>query len=322
MNKLEKILSKWNFKKIAVAYIIGAVIALIGCGAAIGIVFHDRISFAYQYTRLEESIGHGHEQHLHTAMVKTAAVSEDVVDILALDQNNNVVDSAKNSAFAKDKLELTQKGAGKKYLFAEAHPNAVFKYVKNDEFMLNSIINTDFGEIRHEYDDDSFYRPEDSAKDIYMLSCIRDHDSSVKVYVISKPTTVPGGMAVLSVTAAAAVFFFMIYWVLIALWLYRDAARSKLSPLLWGLIGLFTNIIGVIVYEIYKKGCALCPNCGGAQNINHLFCSYCGRPLGKRCASCGGKVGAKDSFCHHCGHDLTEEEREEPETKPETEHMQ
>lgn len=321
MNKFEKMLSGWNFKKIVAVYIIAAVIALIGCCAAVGVVFHDRISFAYQYTRLEESLDRDHNRFLHSAMVKTAASSEDVVDILALDQNNNVVDSAKNSVFAKEKLELMQSGERRKYLSAADHPDVVFKYVKNDEFMLNSIINTDFGEIRHEYDDDSFYRPEDSAKEIYMLSCIRNHDSNVKIYVISNPTTVPGGMAVLSVTAAIAVFFFMIYWVLIALWLYRDAAISKLSPLLWGLIGLFTNIIGVIVYEIYKKGCALCPGCGAAQNISHLFCSYCGAPLGKRCANCGGKVGGKDSFCHRCGHNLTEE-REEPEMKSETEPMQ
>ena len=91
------------------------------------------------------------------------------------------------------------------------------------------------------------------------------------------------------------------YWVLIALWLYKDAAKCKLSPLYWGLIGLFTNIIGLIVYKIYKRSMAVCPACGAAQSAEHLYCTACGEQLGQRCESCGSKVNPKDSFCPHCG---------------------
>lgn len=82
--------------------------------------------------------------------------------------------------------------------------------------------------------------------------------------------------------------------------MYKDASKCRLSPLYWGLIGLLTNLVGLIVYKIYKRGMALCPSCGTA----HLYCSACGTQLGTRCENCGCKVGAKDSFCHHCGNKI------------------
>ena len=54
MNGFEKMLSKWNFKKIAVIYVTLAVLALIACGVAVGVLYRERIAFAISYSRLEE----------------------------------------------------------------------------------------------------------------------------------------------------------------------------------------------------------------------------------------------------------------------------
>lgn len=199
-----------------------------------------------------------------------------------------------------DPLELVKAGSEKKYLPSAAHPDAVFQYVKSEEFMINSIINKDFGKIRSDYDDDSAFESRLAQKTIYMLSRVGIHGSDGKVYVITVPTTVPGGMTAIKVTAALAMLFFCVYWVLIALWMYRDAAKCRLSSLYWGLIGLFTNLIGLIVYKIYKRSMAVCTVCGAAQSAEHLYCSFCGTQLGVRCEGCGCKVGPKDSFCHRC----------------------
>lgn len=169
--------------------------------------------------------------------------------------------------------------------------------------MLNSVINKDFGEIRSDFDDDSAFENALTAKSVYMLSAVKIHGGG-KVYVVTVPTSVPGGMTAVKAYAALAMLFFCIYWVLVALWLYKDAAHAKLSPIYWGLIGLFTNIIGLIVYKIYKRSMAVCASCGAAQNAGHLYCSSCGAELGKRYNSCGCKVGLKDIFCAHCGNKI------------------
>ena len=56
MNKLENILSKWNFKKIAVIYIIAALVAGICCVTAVGIIYGERLSFAINYSRLDNAL--------------------------------------------------------------------------------------------------------------------------------------------------------------------------------------------------------------------------------------------------------------------------
>ena len=301
MNRLEKMLSKWNFKKIAVWYLVLAVVAGLICGGTVGYLYRQRLKFAWQYARLEEAKT---QEALRTTADKTAAASEDVVDILVVDENQQVLYSAKDSKFAAGPLTLTKVGDAKKYLASADYPDAVFLQVKGDEFMLNSIVSHDFGKIRSEYDDESAFENGLSAKTVYMLNRIQVRKAGGTAYVITRPTSVPGGETALKVTAALAMLLVCVYWVLVALWMYRDAARCKLSPLYWGLIGLFTNLIGLIVYKIYKHSATLCPACGAAQSAGHLYCSFCGAQLGARCANCGGKVGAKDCFCHHCGNKI------------------
>ena len=298
MNKLEKLLSGLNFKKLAFWYLILAVVVGAACAGTVAYIYRERLNFAWQYSRLEEAKD---SADLKTAADKTASASADVVDVLILDENNQVTYSAKNSEFADGTLDLIKSGSEKKYLTSPAHPDAVFQYVKGEEFMLNSIINKDFGKIRSDYDDDSAFESSLSAKSSYMLSRIAVHSGESKIYVITVPTSVPGGITALKVTAALAMLFFCVYWVLIALWLYKDAAECRLSSLYWGLIGLFTNLIGLIVYKIYKRSMTVCTSCKAAQSAEHLYCSFCGTQLGTRCESCGYKIGAKDNFCHHCG---------------------
>lgn len=298
MNRLEKMLSKWNFKRIAIWYLVLAIIAGLACAGTVGYLYRERLNFAWQYSRLEEAKD---EATLKAAAQKTADASGDVVDVLIVDGNDQVTYSAKNSAFSTGTLELVKAGSEKKYLTSAAHPDAVFQYVKSEEFMLHSIVSQDFGKIRSDYDDDTAFESSLSSKTIYMLSRVGVHGSDSMVYVITVPTSVPGGMIALKGTAALAMLFFCVYWVLVALWLYKDAAKSKLSPLYWGLIGLFTNLIGLIVYKLYKRSMAICSVCGTAQSAEHLYCSFCGAQLGVRCEHCGCKVGPKDSFCHHCG---------------------
>ena len=87
MNKLEKILSGWNFKKIAVWYLILAAAAGLACVGTVGFIYRERLNFAWQYSRLEEAKD---DAALKAAADKTAAASADVVDVLVLTAGNAV----------------------------------------------------------------------------------------------------------------------------------------------------------------------------------------------------------------------------------------
>lgn len=299
MNRFEKYLSKWNFKKIAIICLILAAVTILGSAISTVIAYRERIGFAVKYSQLEEMRKKTDETKLYQKIDETAKASGDVVDIILTDKDGNVQYSALESEFATDTFVPSGIDGEKKYLAVDNNNDAVFVYVKNDEFMVNSIINNDFGKFGRDYEDDSIYNRDMSSKTIYMLSRIKCNGSLI--YVINSPTSVPVGMILLKITAVLLTFWLCVYWVLMALWMYKDAAGSKLTSIYWGLIGLFTNIIGFIVYKIYKRNLVTCSKCNALQNPSYMYCTYCGTQLGSRCPECSGKVSSKDSFCHHCG---------------------
>ncbi|MCH3973193.1 MAG: zinc ribbon domain-containing protein [Oscillospiraceae bacterium] len=304
MNRLVKLLSKWKFKRIAIIYVILLLAAAVGCAASLGIVFQGRISFAMQYANVSEAAEKSTSAELTAEINKLASSSSDVVDILVLNHKNDVTYSAKKSVFNQSTFNLTKSSADKNYLSSAQNPNVVFKYVKGEEFLFSSVFNKDFGSVRSEYKDDSFYENGFSDKTVYMLSYLGEKQSGNKVYIITSPTSVPGGTLALKITAAVAMLFFMIYWVLLALWAVQNAAKAKLYPLFWGIIVLLTNLAGVIVYQLYKRGNATCAHCGASQSKSHLYCTSCGEKMGDTCAHCGAHLSPRDRFCPRCGKEI------------------
>ena len=94
MNRLQKMLEKWNFKKIAIVLVIVSLVVLISGAVTVGVIYRERISFAVKYSTLDNALKKG-ETELYKAVDDTASSSSDVVDILVLDSKNKVLHSAK-----------------------------------------------------------------------------------------------------------------------------------------------------------------------------------------------------------------------------------
>lgn len=301
MNTLNTFISKFKFKKIIIAYMIAAVIAVIGCAVSIGVVFKDSLTFAWQYSKVSETVEDADIQSIQTELNKLAFSSSDLIDVLILNSENKVIYSAKNSEFGSGQFILSRSGDKKNYLAYDKNSNVLFKYVNGDEFMLSSVFNHDFGEIKNEYNDESFFENNFSEKTVYMLSYIGGKNNENKIYIISNPSTVAGGELTIKIVASVVMLFFMVYWVLLALWVYQNAMKAKLRPLFWGIVVLITNIAGVLVYLLYKNGNVTCPSCGTSQSKSHKFCTNCGSTIGKCCNQCGTHIAKNDLFCPGCG---------------------
>lgn len=304
MNRLEHFILKWKFKKIAIAYIITTIIVGMGCVMAVGSVFKNKIAFAWQYARVKEAMEDSDDDELQLRIDQLADSSPDVVDILVLDYTNNVLYSAKHSEFGSGQFNLSRNTEIGNYLVSDSHKNIVFKYAKGEEFMLASIFNGHFIDIKEEYDEAHFFEDGFSNKTVYMLNYLGKKDVGNKVYIISDPTTMTTGILTLKIIATMIMLFFMIYWVLLALWTYQDATKAKLYPIAWGMIVLLTNIAGIIVYLLYKRGNVMCPKCETSQNREQLFCTNCGIKLGANCINCGGHIKKYDKYCSHCGKEI------------------
>lgn len=112
---------------------------------------------------------------------------------------------------------------------------------------------------------------------------------------------------------------------------YSDAKKYKgTSAGLWGLVGFFFGIFGVIIWFIAriskeKKDYTLktdeqiitdekivkteerpCPQCGQQIPTDAIICPYCMSSLTNTCPSCGKKVESSWKACPYCGQSLAD----------------
>lgn len=108
-----------------------------------------------------------------------------------------------------------------------------------------------------------------------------------------------------------------ILWLLVVVWVYRDAERRTMSGILWALLVFFGNFIGLLIYLIVRseglpKRMAAgvsqpCPGCGKAVQQLYAYCPHCGAQLKAVCPNCDKPVASDWKVCPHCGQKLPEE---------------
>ena len=106
-------------------------------------------------------------------------------------------------------------------------------------------------------------------------------------------------------------------WLVIIVWVFRDAERRGMSGLLWALLVLVGNLIGLLIYLIVRSGnlpgqlevktSEPCANCGKNIAKKFVFCPYCGTRLKANCPSCEQPVSNDWRVCPQCGEKLVEE---------------
>lgn len=196
---------------------------------------------------------------------------------------------------------------GDSFLVTDKNNDVAFRFVKKEEFMLSSVFAEKFSEIQDEFDETHFYLQNFQNKKVYIISFMRENTDGNKVYVISDPASVPYGWLSLKISTCIVMLLFMIYWVLTAMWVYQNAVRSRLYAPVWGIITLFTNLAGVLLYVIYKNINSVCAFCGAVQSSSNLFCVHCGKQIGISCVQCGSTLKMNDDYCPKCGHKVKSE---------------
>jgi Na+/H+-dicarboxylate symporter len=76
-----------------------------------------------------------------------------------------------------------------------------------------------------------------------------------------------------------------VLWIILAIWVYKDAKKRDSSGALWLLIVLITGIIGLIIWLVVrppiggdkKEPNRRCPNCGRAIPEDAKTCPYCSK---------------------------------------------
>lgn len=101
----------------------------------------------------------------------------------------------------------------------------------------------------------------------------------------------------------------VVLYIAAVVWVYRDATRKNMNPLLWVLIVILVpSPIGFIIYLIartnnssYRTDIIKCRNCGSSIDASSNVCPYCGDKLKKVCPNCGRPVKGDWRVCPDCG---------------------
>jgi hypothetical protein len=130
---------------------------------------------------------------------------------------------------------------------------------------------------------------------------------------------------------------FVILWIAVIVWVYKDAERRGMSGLLWSLLVFFGNLIGLLIFLIVRQDHPVCcgpdaaapsappasrstsppaaasmssfscPSCKKPVEKGFTYCPHCGTALQPVCKSCGRSAEAAWKACPYCGAPLKSE---------------
>lgn len=119
------------------------------------------------------------------------------------------------------------------------------------------------------------------------------------------------------------ILFFIVFWIALAFWVYRDANRRGAMGWFWALVALIFPVAGWSIYlvvrppeymedarerelEIRAKEITLsrdfevCPACFKPVESEFLLCPYCMKKLRKSCPECGKALKLNWGVCPYC----------------------
>lgn len=305
MEKLEKLIEKINFKKAFKIYIIISVILLLLCGLSGTYVMRDKIKMAMDY----ESVSHYFDEHgfnndLKTRIKKMAVDSKDVVNIIIQDRNNKVIYKVNNNIVGiNNKILFKPYEYNARYIQDNLNKNIIYKIARDRNLIINKDYISDNEKMISDIGDDLPYAKVLSNKKIRILN-YKLSETGNRLFIIRRPGSIPYAEDILNIIGIVTGIIILIYWIGLSLWVYRDANRRKEKAELWALLTLVTNIIGLIIYTMFKQTNNICYKCGAIQSKKNVFCTACGTQINKKCDKCGNIVDKKDCYCSSCGNKI------------------
>ncbi|APM37829.1 zinc ribbon domain-containing protein [Clostridium kluyveri] len=306
MKKLEEFINRLNFKIAARIYLIVSAVLLTLCIAAMAYLTRDKICVAIDYEKLSNTFEkQGLNSNVNSQLKKLNSDSKDIVNIFILDKNNNIVFKVNNNLIGNNtKVLLTSYESNRKYIQDNINKNVLYRIVREENILLNKDYIQNDEKFKNDIDEEFYYEGDLGSKDIYLINYIANRSNKNKIFIIRTAAPIPYAERTLEITGALVSLIFIIYWIGLALWVYKDANAKRNNPALWGGLVLLTNLVGLIIYFMYKQNNIICYKCGVIQNRENIFCSYCGTKINEQCNHCGNILNKGENYCSKCGEKL------------------
>ena len=283
---MNRIIDNINFKKVIVIYIILLLVSIIGISTLIGTKYYEKLNYLYNYHKIDERMDEKYNQEdMEKSLSKLNEKSKDIIDIVIIN-NNKIIYSTTN----KYKNNLTKLDNSNN--FYKDSDNRIYKLENKKDFILSLF----------SFDNEDDYYDEFNINDVdYVLTYLKNNNTNDKIIFVNKINEVQNGILYLKISLAVLVLFFMLYWIITSLIVYQNARITKLNSYFWGIVTLFTNVIGVGIYLIYIKNRIICKKCNTSNHKDNIYCVNCGNKINSCCKKCHTIINKNDKYCKSCG---------------------
>ena len=87
----------------------------------------------------------------------------------------------------------------------------------------------------------------------------------------------------------------IVYWLLIAMWLYQAAVSVSINGVVWLILEILLNLCAVIAFFIIRSTRAACLVCGKRQDKSG-YCRFCGSKIQVLCGNCGADIHILNAY--------------------------
>jgi len=94
---------------------------------------------------------------------------------------------------------------------------------------------------------------------------------------------------------------FLFFWVMVIIWVYRDAERRGMEGALWAIIVFFTHIVGLIIYAIVRSGKPVKQEAPKPPPTEAKPSAPAPPPTTPTCSRCGKEIRPEWRICPFCG---------------------
>ncbi len=152
----------------------------------------------------------------------------------------------------------------------------------------------------HEDVDDGHYKVKYEKSDYHEVENEHHKEELFENIHITEPSV--AAKITIGITGLFFALAALVFWLLIAAWLYKAAVLSGMNGFLWFLLGLGGNVFAAILFNLVRSfKCQKCFSCGCYSSAAAQYCTKCGAALTLRCPECGEIMQKSDRFCQSCG---------------------
>lgn len=264
---MNKLIENIKFKKIVIIYLVLLILVVSFIMLFLGNIYKDKIITFYNYHKITESFEENYNKNKFKKNIDNLSKSsKDIIDVVIINENN--ITYSTNNFYKNDLASINNTNN----YYIDQNKN-IYKLDTRDEFILD-LFNIKNKDKNNYYNDFQINIDNDN---LYTLNYLKNNNE--KIIIVSKITSINNIEKYLKISFSILTLLFMMYWIIVTLMIYQNALKLKMNAFFWGIITLFTNVIGVVIYLIYIKNRVVCKKCHTSISINDKYCKSCGEKI-------------------------------------------